>query len=195
MTAPLPQHAMRPSRKVAGGWRVGTVAMAVMASLFASGCQPDEPAATTEISAPPAAAPQSLAALLEANNWRYVLQDGKYTVVLSNDLNDVAISCGEGTMYTDPTGRPVKIIWLWTQLASLPDGVQPSPALLLKIAETNDGLRPGNVSLNPQNNKIYYNSALWLDTATPQTLYDELAYAFHRKTELQRVLLPYLEEE
>ncbi|MBX7168847.1 MAG: hypothetical protein K1X74_21100 [Pirellulales bacterium] len=143
----------------------------------------------------PSQAIPSLESLLAANQLTFAQRDGIYHVILTNDDHAVKVTCGEATMYHDPQQRPVKMVWLWTQIATIPKGAAPPAALLLKIAEINDGLRPGNISVNSESGGVYYNSSLWLDTTTPQVLYDELAYAFHRQAELRKLLLPFVNEE
>ncbi len=137
----------------------------------------------------------SLTGLLDEAGFDYIERDGIYKVILEGDERTVTVVCGEETMWEDDNGNPVKVVWLWTTILAVQEGFRHPPALLRRVANINDTMKPGNLSVNENNGNVYYNSAFWLDSATPQIMVDELLLAYFRQPELRKELAPYAEEE
>ena len=110
-----------------------------------------------------------LESLIEQNGY-YVQTSpeapGMWVVWPARDIGvPVALSIGE-------VGG--ELVYLYTWILEVPAGYQHPPALLRKIAEINDRLFVGSVSLM-EDGSIAYNSSFWLESATPDVLRWEVA--------------------
>lgn len=138
----------------------------------------------------------TLKGLLDQAELAYVESGGAFRVAVGDGKTEISVVCGEQLLYEGEQGA-VKLVWLFTPIFSLSEGRHEKPPLnlLRRIAELNDDLRPGSISVNERNGNVYYNSTFWLTTATPTILVDELSLAFYRLPALRDELLPYVQEE
>ena len=153
-------------------------------------------AARAQNQPPPAAgAEKDLEGLLkELGINNYTCKEGVYRFPLEiGDGEAIMIGAREIQMYKDRrTGQEVKIVWLWCNVATLPEGFKPSLAMLQWMAQFNDNLYIGNVGLGGRS--INYNSSFWLRTADKQVLADHLQLAALIRSKLREELLPYIKE-
>ena len=78
-------------------------------------------------------------------------------------------------------------------MAKLPEGFKPPLAMLQRMAQINDDLLIGNVSLGTDSG-IRFNSSFWLPTADKQILVHYLLVTHYTRLHLRKELLPYIKE-
>ena len=121
-------------------------------------------------------------------------KEGLFKIILTSKGRSALVVAEEVTLYADDKGNPVKLVYFWTEVVSVPDGFKHPANMLRRIAEINDKLRVGNVGITSQGG-VFYNSSFWLSTANTQILQDELALAFFTIPDLRKDLLPFVKEE
>ncbi|MBX3414654.1 MAG: hypothetical protein KF708_18345 [Pirellulales bacterium] len=171
------------------------VALLSTAGLSVAQAQPKNP---NDAAAPAASAGPSLEQLLDAAGFAYSKQtfdDGnvayRITVEANGEVSIVVAS--ERTMgWKDSKGNDVKLVYIWTTITPVADGVELPASMLKRIAELNDQYLIGGVSA-PKGG-VYYCNSFWLRTADPEILADELVLAHNSRLSLRKELLPYMSE-
>jgi hypothetical protein len=85
-----------------------------------------------------------------------------------------------------------QLVYLYCVVRNLPDGRSASPELLRKIAELNDRMLVGKLSINGSN--VMYNSSFWLASATVDVLVSELMVAHFYRTTCAKEMEPFIME-
>jgi hypothetical protein len=148
--------------------------------------------------AAPAASGQSLEQLLDAAGFAYAKQnfdDGSvaYRVTVESNGEVSVVVASERTMgWKDSKGNDVKLIYIWSTITPVAEGVELPAPMLKRMAEINDQYLIGGVSA-PKGG-VYYCNSFWLRTADPEILADELYLAHNSRISLRKELLPYLSE-
>ena len=102
------------------------------------------------------------------------------------------IGAREVPLYKDKTGQEVKIVLLWSTVATLPEGFTPPLAMLQRMAEINDNMVIGNVGL--RDGQINYSSSFWLRTADKDVLIAHLLFTHQIRLALRKELLHYIQK-
>ncbi len=132
------------------------------------------PAGSDAPAAPAATSYTSLGELVEESGFAYRLTDnGHYRITVEWGGEVVVVEAYEHTFYEDENGRPVKCIFMYGWIMDVPEGFQPSIALLQKINEINGSLYMGRVQLNEYG--MYYSCCFWLDGTTLDTFLDHVS--------------------
>ena len=121
-------------------------------------------AARAQNQPPPAAgADKTLEGLLKEARIDYTHdQEGLYRITIEINGEATVIVARERPLYKDQgTGKEVKLVLLWSNVAKLPEGFKPPLAMLQRMAQINDNLLIGNVSLGTDSG-IRFNSSFWL---------------------------------
>ena len=153
-------------------------------------------AARAQNQPPPATgADKSLEGLLKEGRIDYTRdQKGVYKIPIEINGEATLIFAREHTLFKDQaTGQEVKVVLLWSNVAKLPEGCKPPLAMLQQMAQINDDLVIGNVSLG-SDSVIRFNSSFWLPTADKQILVNYLLVTHYKRLYLRKELLPYIKE-
>lgn len=148
--------------------------------------------------APAASGGMSLEQLLDASGFAYAKQtfdDGSvaYRVTVESNGEVSVVVCSERTMgWKDSKGNDVKLVYLWTTITPVAEGVELPAQMLKRMGELNDQYLIGGVSA-PKGG-VYYCNSFWLRTADPEILGDELFLAHNSRLSLRKELLPFLSE-
>jgi len=180
--------------------RRSVLALAAVAVLSTSGAslalaQPKNP---NDSAAPAASGGQSLEQLLDASGFAYSKQtfdDGSvaYRVTVEANGEVSVVVASERTMgWKDSKGNDVKLIYIWTTITPVAEGVELPAPMLKRIGELNDQYLIGGVSA-PKGG-VYYCNSFWLRTADPEILADELFLAHNSRIALRKELLPFMSE-
>jgi len=147
-------------------------------------------------SQPPSAAgaDKSLEGLLKEARIDYTHNQEVYRITIEINGEATVIFARERPLYKDQaTGQEVKLVLLWSNVAKLPEGFKPPLAMLQRMAQINDDLLIGNVSLGTDSG-IRFNSSFWLPTADKQILVHYLLVTHYSRLNLRKELLPYIKE-
>jgi len=145
---------------------------------------------------PPSAAgaDKSLEGLLKEARFDYTHDQEVYRITIEINGEATVILARERPLYKDQgTGKEVKLVLLWSNVAKLPEGFKPPLAMLQRMAQINDDLLIGNVSLGTDSG-IRFNSSFWLATADKQILVHYLLVTHYTRLRLRKELLPYIKE-
>jgi hypothetical protein len=123
----------------------------------------------------------------------FKLNNGMYKVLLSPGTGSqvVPVILREGSLGSSG----VKIVYLWACVLEVPEGFKHPAAMLKKLADANDNIVIGRLSVNAKNGNVFYNSGFWLRTADEKTLLAELEIAFHMATSVNKDLKPFVTEQ
>ncbi|MEW6279089.1 MAG: YbjN domain-containing protein [Candidatus Eremiobacterota bacterium] len=141
---------------------------------------------------PPAGAPSKLEELLKKAEIEYSpLDGGEFKIPVTIDNETVVVVAREGYI-GDGTVETLKLIHFYTLVTEVKGGNASAP-FLKKMAEINDGIYIGKVSMGSDGG-IFYSSSLWLHQADPELLVNELVLAFIQRQQMRKSLQPFLEE-
>jgi hypothetical protein len=115
----------------------------------------------------------------------------KFTVEIGD--NALVMYGREVTMGNDRSGTPVKIIYMWTMVMTLPEDFRPPAAMLRRMAQINDQIYIGKVGLAER--AVTLNTSFWLRTGDFRTFLDEILIANDSRNKIRKELLTYLSEE
>jgi hypothetical protein len=133
----------------------------------------------------------TLEGLLKEGGMEYIeTSDGAFKVIVTMEEETVLVMAREEALAGDP-GLP--LAFLYTCVLQMPEGGQPSRAMLKKMAELNDTLLVGNLSFGQD--AVFYNSSFWLKNADADTLSVELVLAHSIRGAARTELRPFVEEE
>ena len=158
--------------------------------------QPKNPNDTD--AAPASSGGMSLEQLLDAAGFAYQKQtfdDGSvaYRITVESNGEVSIVVASERTMgWKDSKGNDVKLVYIWSTIAPVAEGVELPAPMLKRIGELNDTYLIGGISA-PKGG-VYYCNSFWLRTADPEILADELFLAHNSRLSLRKELLPYLSE-
>ena len=117
--------------------------------------------------------------------------DGMYLVVFAVDDNTTTnMLLGEKSMTNDGKLKMITI------LCKVMDGTKEkklSPAVLAKIADYNYQTDIGRVGVDAEN-IVWYQSSLWEDTVTKETLTDDMLFAHYNHSKVEKMLKPLSDE-
>lgn len=152
-----------------------------------------EPAA---VPAAHAAATPTLKELLAKTSFMHKATDeagSKFRVVVETQAGVGFVNVEEIEMsWKASDGSPVKVIYIWCWIASVPEGFKPSEALLAALNQINVDHLVGRVNLNKFG--MFRCNTMWLSTADALTLEDEI-YMMHNDTlAQQKTLKPFVSE-
>jgi len=133
----------------------------------------------------------TLEGLLKEGQIDYIkAPEGYFKIIVTIEDETTLVMAEEESL----AGRPdLRLALLYTGVLQVPEGVQPSRAMLKKMAELNGSLLIGNLSL--EEDTVFYNSSFWLDNANSKILGVELALAHMIRSGARKELLPFVEEE
>ncbi|MGA9363588.1 MAG: YbjN domain-containing protein [Bacteroidota bacterium] len=131
----------------------------------------------------------SLEELLKKAQIEYTRgDDGTLKIVVSYEGETTLIAAKERS-FGDNQDSELKLVYLYcVVLPGRKDGQLPA-AELKKMAELNDKMPVGKVSLSEDDGTIFYNSSFWLATADEKTLATELYIAHMMRQELKKILV------
>lgn len=89
-------------------------------------------------------------------------------------------------------GATLTSVVMYVNIATVPEGFTPSPALLKKISEINSGLAMGSVVYVQEAKGFFYQSSFWLNDATMKTLNYQMLYGSYMAPEIESALRPFL---
>jgi hypothetical protein len=139
----------------------------------------------------PATPMPSLDALLKGTGFDFTPRENVFRVVVEADSETtMVIARLAGT----PEKPHMQTVEVFTQILEVPQGFKHPAGMLKKIAEINDRLRWGRVSVDPERGNVYYSSSFWLRTADAQTLEGELYIAHFTRLDLRKELMPFVKE-
>jgi|GEM_PF-2764755 len=166
-------------------WRIiGRMLLVIAVVVSAIAFRPS-PAVSSETAA------VTLEGMLEELQLDYIKRgEGFYKIIVSIEDETSMIIATEDMLGGNPD---LKLVFLYTRVAQIPEGVQPSRAMLKRMAEINGGLLIGNLSLD--GDSVFYNSSFWLGNADSDTLAVELALGHMMRSDARKELLPFIEEE
>lgn len=139
--------------------------------------------------APADKAPATLEGLLKQGDFDYTQKDGKFKVIVSYKGETTLVVASEESLGNDPG---LRVAYLYCPVLEIPDGKKPTEAMLKKMAQLNDGMLVGKLSLNE--NYVLYCSSFWLTNADSETLGKELALAHMIRKAANKELAPFVEE-
>lgn len=143
-----------------------------------------------------AAAQESrVAMLLDQLEMPYVkVQDGVYKVVVNLNNASTTLIAYESAAFGKKEDPKFQMISMFTIALDVPEGFRPPAAMLKQIAEINDNILVGKVSLG-SNGKVYFNAGFFSRNADDTTMALHLLIMHQMRQELNELLSPYLEEE
>jgi hypothetical protein len=133
----------------------------------------------------------TLGGLLKGSGFDFTPREDVFRVVVEADSETTVVIARESGSTEKPLMRTIEV---FTQIIEVPKGFKHPAAMLKKIAEINDGLRFGRVSIDPERGNVFYSSSFWLRTADAQTLEGELYIAHFTRLDLRKELLPFVKE-
>ena len=143
---------------------------------------------------PSALSSSSLQGLLDSSGLDYTTtKEGTFKVIVSVEGETTLIYAREATIGSgaDPD---FKLVQLYLPLVIVPNGFRHPPAMLKKIAEINDRILVGRISVDGQKGNVWYNSSFWLSNANSNVLLKELYLAHYLRPSLRKDLLPFVQE-
>jgi hypothetical protein len=146
----------------------------------------------------PTGASKSLEDLLKETSFTYTkMKDGVFKVAVENDGEVSLIVLQERTPpWKARDGSPVKYVALFTQITPrIPKDQKLPAAMLMRLAELNDGFDFGNLGLNvSEQQAVFYNAAFFLRNADSEVLTDYLVVTHYSRLRARKELLPFLQE-
>jgi len=127
----------------------------------------------------------------ELNSFK--LDQGVYKVLISPGTTSEVVPVIIRETSFGATGPKVALVFV--RALKVPDGFRHPAPMLKKIAEMNDRILIGRLSVNAKSGHIFYNSAFWLRSADKKTLIAELQIAFHMSKAIVRDLKPFVTEQ
>lgn len=181
--------------------RRSVLALAVSALFSTAGAalvqaQPKNP--NDSAAAPASSGGMSLEQLLDAAGFAYqkqTFEDGNvaYRITVESNGEVSIVVASERTMgWKDSKGNDVKLVYIWSTITPVAEGVELPAPMLKRIGELNDQYLIGGISA-PKGG-VYYCNSFWLRTADPEILADELFLAHNSRLSLRKELMPYLSE-
>ncbi len=140
-----------------------------------------------------AQARKTLESLLKEAEIEYTAIEGgefKIPVTLENETLVVIakeVAIGDGTVDS------LKLLHFYTLVVEVPKGGAMPAQMLKKMAEINDSIFVGKVSLAGDVG-VFYSSSMWLQNATAELLIQELVLAHIQRNQMKKTLQPFLEE-
>lgn len=117
--------------------------------------------------------------------------DGQYLVVFAvDDTSSTNMLVGEKSLTGD--GK-LKMITILCKVMDGTKGKELSPAILAKIADYNYQTDIGRVGIDSENT-VWYQSSLWEDTATKETLTYDMLFAHYNHPKVAKMLKALSEE-
>jgi hypothetical protein len=145
---------------------------------------------------PQAPAAKTLKALLEETDFMYkALNAGgtKFRIAVESQDGVGMVVAEEIEMpWKNPDGTPVKIIYMYRWLVSVPEGFEPPPQLLAKLNDINVEYMVGKTLLNKYG--MFRCNSIWLRSADAQSLADEVSLLHGDGLVLEKELKPFLSE-
>lgn len=154
------------------------------------------PARATEVDPPangafPRAA--TLDELLNALEVPFTKQGNTYMAVWTNDDGTSArIGFIANELAQMDDGTPITFVTMMVPVIALPQGSNPSAALLRKLSEISFALDMGSVAYSADMNGIFYLSSFLLNDATVDGLGLQLVYAMLMLPEIRQTLQPFV---
>jgi hypothetical protein len=142
-----------------------------------------------------ALAATSLETLLKDSGFDYTrTEQGTFRICVSAQNETTLIVAQETSVGKDSKNDDLKLVYLFCQVLEVPKDFKHPPAMLKKLAELNDKLLVGKLSVNEQNGNIFYNSSFWLRTADKTVLTNELSLGHFNRIQFRKELEPFLKE-
>lgn len=163
----------------------GTLAASLLGSLLASPAALAQPA-----KAAPAAKP-GLVSLLKQGKIEYVASEGEFKIPVTVDGETSMLIARENALGDKDE---LKVVHVYTSVLDLPPGFKVPAALLRRIAELNDTMLVGKVSIDEKSQCVWFSSSFWLRNADAQTMLVELELAHWTRMSLRKELKPFLSE-
>jgi hypothetical protein len=113
--------------------------------------------------------------------------DGTIKIVVSYEGETTLIAAKERS-FGNNSDSDLKLVYLYCVVLPARKEGQIPEAELKKIAELNDKMPVGKVSLSEDDGTIFYNSSFWLAGADEKTLATELYIAHMMRQELKKIL-------
>jgi hypothetical protein len=144
------------------------------------------------LAAPTWAQTKNLEGLLKDAKIEYSpLDGGEFKIPVTIEEETVVVIAREGHI-GDGTVPTLKLVHFYTLVTEVKGA--PPAAFLKKMAELNDGVYIGKVSLGADGG-VFYSSSLWLHQADADLVINELVLAFLQRQQMRKSLQPFLEEE
>lgn len=157
----------------------GTLAVALLGSVAA-------PARALE-----QGAKANLVGLLKQAKLEYVEGEGEYKIPVTIDGETSLLVARENALGNKDD---LKVVHVYTSVMDLPKDFKIPPAMLRRIAEMNDSMLIGKVSIDEKAQSVWFSSSFWLRTADQQTLMMELELAHWMRVNLRKELKPFVSE-
>ena len=120
------------------------------------------------------------------------LESGELKIPVTLDNDTVVVIAKEGAI-GDGTVDSLKLFHFYTLVTEVPKGTPIPPEMLKKMAEINDQLLVGRVSLGSEN-LIFYSSSMWQTQATAELVIQELVLAHIQRGQAKKALDPFVQE-
>lgn len=133
-------------------------------------------------------AASSLEELLKEAQLEYTRSDDGTIRIVVSEGGETTLIYAKERSYGDNPNSDLKLVYLYCVVKPARKSGQVPEAQLKKMAELNDKMPVGKVSLNEDDGTIYYNSSFWLATADKKTLAAELYIAHLMRQELKKIL-------
>jgi hypothetical protein len=141
---------------------------------------------------------KSLAEMLRETKFPFTeVKEGVYRVAVEVSGEVSMITIEQRTLnWKSRDGSPNLIASMYVQITpSLPKDFRVPPAMLMRMAELNDTLLFGGLSINGKEQKaVFYNSSLHLRTADSESLNEYLILAHSARLVAKKELTPFLQE-
>lgn len=135
----------------------------------------------------------SVEALLDELGMPYAEVQGRYKVVVELEGSVSSVILQERALFGQENEPDLGVIYLYTVVLEVPDGIRHPMSMLKKLAEINDNLLVGKVSLG-RHGTVFYNSSLPSRLADAKSLGLELVVAHMMRQGLHEQLAPFLGE-
>lgn len=120
------------------------------------------------------------------------LDSGELKIPVTLDDETVVVIGKEGAI-GDGSVESLKLFHFYTLVSEVPKGTPIPPEMLKKMAEINDQLLVGRVSLGGDN-LVFYSSSMWSAQATADLVIQELVLAHLQRSQIKKALDPFVQE-
>lgn len=119
------------------------------------------------------------------------LENGDLKIPVTLD-NDTLVVIGKEGAIGDGSHESLKLFHFYTLVSEVPKGAAVPPEMLKKMAEINDQLLVGRLSL--ADNMVFYSSSMWSQHATAELVIQELVLAHIQRASMKKALDPFVQE-
>ena len=139
-------------------------------------------------------AAKTLESVLKESGLAYSKNESVFRVYIENEGETTGVTMREVGIGDSPD---LKLIYMFATVLQMPKGTKAPAPLVKRLAQINNNLFVGKLSLEEgaEGGGVYYNSSLWLKTATGETLSTELFLSHFVRLQFAKELAPFMKGE